>query len=630
MASTAPAIGSNRHGPDRAQSSPGTDVTPSGARRLLRQAPGAAELLAVLAVSVAFGVSFGFNYGVNNQVVYLLGSLQVLEPGLLENDWLASHTTHYHPAFKYLGALLIGLNREGWGVGIGLTFVVAAGCVCLYWLIRNLLADRRQALAAFALLMSIAFITNVRGPGLSYVFDGILQPSTIGTLGLLAAAVFFAQGRWLPSGVCTAFGGLFHANYCVLLIMSLTTAHVLLGRRELFRRLLLQLGPPMLVMLTFLPMILGTAASRHAAEAQQIYFNIRAPHHYVLSSFEHDFVPVIAWQLVGIGVALPAMKRGFVPMQRFGAMLGGLSAIVWGGVALSAAGVAQATHLFPWRIAPHLMLLLQAVTCVSVIRLMCDPSLGRRYSGAEMALLAAGLGALFLHHGIRKQPALPMLLLIVLLAVGTSQIIGWSADAWVSWSRKDPPQALNLTRATWSRAGAWIVMLGASVLFYNAAEVPVRTFDDRSTLIRGIDRYELDLYRWMKSSTQQDAVFLTPPNIETMRYHGQRPIVVDWKGNPVVPEEILEWAQRLQDVTGSRRLGGPRDLSGYDRIDVKRLELLRTKYRIDYAVVRRGIERRLTAFPVAYANRAFTVLDVRGSNTVAQPRAEGVHHQSRQ
>ncbi|MEO5731980.1 MAG: hypothetical protein ABI134_04285, partial [Byssovorax sp.] len=130
-----------------------------------------------LVASLCFGASYGYSYGLDNQVVYMLSALRLLDPTILNQDWLATKTTHYHMAFKYVAAALIAVDRRGWAVAIAQNLAIAAGMMWVYALIR-VLADRRRALAAFLLLLSIAFITRTSAASASYVFDILLQPST--------------------------------------------------------------------------------------------------------------------------------------------------------------------------------------------------------------------------------------------------------------------------------------------------------------------------------------------------------------------------------------------------------------------------------------------------------------------
>ena len=155
-------------------------------------------------------------------------------------------------------------------------------------------------------------------------------------------------------------------------------------------------------------------------------------------------------------------------------------------------------------------------------------------------------------------------------------------------------------RSTWGTGGALVPI----------AQSQLAEFERRSNVFTGIRAGERELYAWMRENTDVGAVFLTPPDVESMRYHGQRAIVVDWKSNPVVPGEVLEWFRRLQDVAG-KPIRSSKDLDGYNSLDEPRLRKLKERYKFDYVVVRRGKERGLP-FTKVYSGPAFVVLDVRG------------------
>src|SRR5688572_2301518 len=72
-----------------------------------------ARVQAVLAI--AFGVALtlslqGYQFGRSNHTVYLIDALRHASPHLLQNDWFATQTLHYHAAF---GLLTRGLMRLG-------------------------------------------------------------------------------------------------------------------------------------------------------------------------------------------------------------------------------------------------------------------------------------------------------------------------------------------------------------------------------------------------------------------------------------------------------------------------------------------------------------------------------------
>jgi hypothetical protein len=547
---------------------------------------------AVAAVaSLAFGVSFGWDYGVDNQVVYLLGSLKMATPGSFQTDWFATQTTHYHPAYELLGALLLLIRRDGALIAYGQTLVIATGTLCMFWTLRVLV--KKLALPSFLLLCCVMFETRTSGMGGSYVFDHILQPSTLAGAAFFAAVPLFAQARWRASSVALAVSGLFHANYMLLSCGVFFVAHLLLGRDGLRRRMLEQFVMPTLVILAFSPMIIATAGSPLAKQAQEIYFNVRAPHHFLLARFQLDLVPFAAWQMIGFGALWPMVRNGKSPLARVAVLATGMATVVWLGVAASAAGSRTATQLFAWRLSPHLEILLQLSTAAVALTVATQPGLVRRWTGPGLALILGGLALLSTAELMAKQPRLPAFL------VATAFVV--VACAALGHSRAKAKLALVVPIVT-----SVLLLAGVGWQF-------VERFDsvrDRSVFLNGINPYDRELTLWMRRNTPKDARFLTHPGIETIRYHGQRAIVVDWKSNPIVPGELLEWIRRLEDVSG-RKIRGAGDLGGYDSLDNTRLEHLKAKYRLDFAVVQRGRERAL-GYPTVWSNARFVVLDLRG------------------
>src|SRR3954471_4649002 len=203
--------------------------------------PRAFEYGVVALAAIAFAASYGFFYGDDNQVVYFLKSLALVD-GVLKNDWFTFHTTQYHRVFIYFGALLLKLNRQGWAVAITQSVCLLLGALVIYRIVKRV-AGAALGVSAFLLLLSILFITRTSSVGASYLFDHILQPSTRGALGSIAGTLFFVEERWLASGVSLALGGAFHANYLVLSFPIFGLSHLALGFKDLPRRLALQFAP---------------------------------------------------------------------------------------------------------------------------------------------------------------------------------------------------------------------------------------------------------------------------------------------------------------------------------------------------------------------------------------------------
>jgi hypothetical protein len=64
----------------------------------------------------------------------------------------------------------------------------------------------------------------------------------------------------------------------------------------------------------------------------------------------------------------------------------------------------------------------------------------------------------------------------------------------------------------------------------------------------------LKLCEWVSNNTPVDAVFLVPPDEESMRLKGRRAIVVNFKSVPQLSSELVEWNKRLSDVLDLRNL----------------------------------------------------------------------------
>ncbi|HEY3498491.1 MAG TPA: DUF6798 domain-containing protein [Polyangiaceae bacterium] len=548
------------------------------------------ELLAVGTIALAYAMSLGWNFGTGGQSTYLVLSLRILDSGLLARDWYATDTTQYHPAFALLGAGLFAIDSSGWAFALGHTLLVAATMTGLYFALR-LTAGQRLALPAYSILMAFGFATNWRGPLMTYVFDGGLQPSGVSSALLLLSVTPFLRERYLKSSILLALSGLFHLNLLLLSCAAFAFAHLLLGRQGLARRLALQLALPALVFAGFLPTLLRSLASPPGFElARRVFVEARNPHHFAVANEWQHFLSFVGWELVGFGCVFALCRGGGDrPLLRLGALGGGMAIVVWGGVLATFASARFAT-LFAWRVLPHAELLLELGAVSVVVRLLADPSLSRRFVPFGAALAIPGVLLLLGYYGAvaHRRPVEILCLLAVALA-------------------------LSALFARQGRAvGRAELVAGGGALLALFALGPLARVPLHSSLLAPVDEGgEAGLFRFMRERTPRDALFLTPPELGGARVLGRRAVIVDWKASPVFPGEILEWHRRLLDVTGARDIRGPADLEGYRTLDAARFERLLARYRFDYAVVRKGDEGRLPDYPRTYENREFVVLRAR-------------------
>jgi hypothetical protein len=564
------------------------------ARRALREWD---RVLAVLA-SAVLALSFGFDYGADNQLIYLLKSLAIANPGILEKDWYASEVTHYHPVFAWLGAGLIALNRDGWAVAIAQVLLITVATTFIYETLRAV-APKRVALAGFLCALPLMIMTRTSSVAVSYAFDAYLQPSGLGSLGLFGAIAMFVRGNFLASGIWIGVAGLFHANYLVLSIPTFGLMHLFLGVKGLPRRLLSNLGPLMIAAIPVLPVIVATATSPDAARAQEILFSIRSPHHYSPGQFYKALAPFAGWQMFGVGLGSALFRGRNTPRGRFGIALAALMALVWIGSGFSTvAYVPRIVQLFVWRFAPYIDMLSAAVGCLVLVKIAVEPGFARRISPALLALAAGGLVVVGTFQTERKNP------FWIALTVVAVALLAWCVREGLELAKRWLP--LPRVEQGWLTHGPSVVLVLSLAFMVHYSVGEIEAIPSNSSLLREGGAKSDDLLAWMRNETPIDAVFLTPPDVDTFRFYGQRAIVVDWKSTPMVPGELVEWLRRLSDVCG-QPIESRRDLRGYGDLDRAHLDRLKAKYHLNYAIVSRGDERKL-GYETVFKNHRYAVV----------------------
>lgn len=543
-------------------------------------------LLAVLLLG--FGLSFGLNYGTSNQAVYLLDSVRALHPNTWAHDWFVSQTHVYHPAYAALGAVLLRLSPSGYGIGFANVVCIALGMLAVYELIKRL-APPQEALPALLIVLLLASVTRTQAPGGTYAFSEIFQPSTLGSLGLIAAGLFFVSGRPLASGLCLAFAGVFHVNYLVLGLCVFGVAWLLSGRERLVPRALAGLGPALLVLVYFLPFLLVSATPGVSAEARRIYIEVRSPHHYCVPLFAWDFSFWIGFQLLGLAALFDQARLGVVFARRVLVLMIGTWVLVIPAALLSSVVVVRLVQqLMAWRVCPQANLLAHAGLATALVSVLRQGRTAARTFGrparwlACAGIFALALGSIVTGHWNATLVVLCLLLVATLVALGLPALIGRLLPDGLS------PRLLA--------AILLLTLLGANV--WRFAHLG-RT----SSLLSGADRGVGELCSWAREHTSEDALFLTPPQEEELRFRCGRAIVVDWKAEPAVPTELLEWYGRLEQVTGRIPFNREADTDGYQSLDAARVGELRARYGFDYVVVERGHELDLGVAPAFTGQR---------------------------
>ena len=132
-----------------------------------------------------------------------------------------------------------------------------------------------------------------------------------------------------------------------------------------------------------------------------------------------------------------------------------------------------------------------------------------------------------------------------------------------------------------------------------------------------VDPDQKELFDWVKLNTPRDSTIVSSPNLAHFSWMSERATIVQFKLNPTDDAAILEWYQRLQDVTGNnspwRDAGFPaaaRFAHDYLRLTTVQVERVMAKYGADYflTTVEQGLE-----LPIAYRNKSYVLYRQRRS-----------------
>jgi hypothetical protein len=134
----------------------------------------------------------------------------------------------------------------------------------------------------------------------------------------------------------------------------------------------------------------------------------------------------------------------------------------------------------------------------------------------------------------------------------------------------------------WAQTGCAIALV---VIFWSHLGIRLRD---------GESADYLEVCRWSRDHTPVDATFLVPPSEESFRLHGQRAIVINFKGAGQLRNEIAQWQERLSDVVGVTDLrtlphsfvAAQDEISRrYDQRPLNELFDVARKYRAEYVVL---------------------------------------------
>lgn len=561
---------------------------------------------------IAVGVS-GFSSD-SNHPTYLPPALHHLNTEYLSNDWWVNSARHYHFVFF---TLVIALARSGvleGGLAI-LNILTVAGALYACFLIISEIT-RSDRITIFAVFVAIFLMTRTfHSLGASYLFTPSLQPSSLAAAATLMAMLCLLRRRLVSCGAWLTVAGLFHVNFLVVNLLFFTIAYLLMfvqgpQQRIEFKStaigLLALLGPSLLLLAIFAPLLLGVGAETlspsQSAVADWIFFRFAVPFHYFPPAYLDRLYPFFCWQLVGLlwtnhAVPDPAQRRVAWAIQV------ALALTIWSATALTTiVFVPFVSRLFLWRLAPFAVLFSVLMTIIGTVR-AADRSMtsASRQDRIILAISLVLLPTLFIPatdiagqvvstYGLWPAAAV---LGILFLRVGLQWEFGLSIPS---------PDRLTCP--------ALVALLLAAIL--------IQPSDGRrsrySLIVRSPEEVnERELFAFVRRSTPNDAMFLIPPDLDYFRLEAERATIIDLKAMPINKSALIEWYRRLADISGAVHPAGPGDvITGFAALDAARIRRLRTRYGIGYIVIRTGQIVHADGWDEVFRNSGYRVMAYRG------------------
>ena len=556
------------------------------------------ENLMFALIIIATSLSFGLGYGIGNQNIYLIDGLVKLNPDFLPGDWFAHATVPHHDQFA---KVIWFVNYLGLPLGIGLTgieiFLRILALAAVYKIMQ--LISHKHTAISFLVILSIIVIEKTSSVAGSYIFSTYLQPSSFGKVFTLIGFLYFLRGNYLISGVCIAFAGYMHTNFLLLGFILLSIAHLFLGKNGFVKRIGLQFVPMMLVFGMELPFLLRIMSSENGPLATHIIQFIRSPHHYVPNTFLHSFFLFSGWSLLGLATLNVIQLDPHFRKRLLGLYSALLLVIVVATLLTTIIFIPLVSQFFFWRMAPFSVLFSQILFVTAAIEYALSKD-HVKINHLGLRLVALFIGSLFIikwysiHYASYSTQ-------FMLLCLGFVTFL-----AMPFLGRMINPEVLGSKVSGYASKACCIgfVLLVLVIEYHNS-------FYRASTLINGFPyKEQSELYSWTKNAPTT-AIFLTPPNMQNFRLHGERAVVVDWKSIPVDPDGAVEWYRRIEDVSGRKNIKSAKEANeGYLTLDIERLEYLQNKYGISFAVLYRGKNNPIGDFPVVFENKTFSVISL--------------------
>ena len=567
----------------------------------------------------------GYAFGTGDQAEQLPPILRLLDPNYLSRDWFVNSTGGFGPrtfysAFVALFARFLGVELAFALLHFACWIAFAIGAARLAGLLMKENGAPRARFFAGILAAWMFWAWGTRVTGANSWLSNLLTPAEVAnTLGLWAIVLWLEKRRF-ASAIFVLIAGAIHPLIGPLGGFTLALASAWSERttqnKSSKTSLVLWLA---LIAAIAIPLLAGYLGDRGGAsltpeqKKQAIYVLAfeRHPWHYVPWTWGTSTWRVWAL-LLGLGlwarreVGAIRLLDGFALVSIAFTILGWVS-IVWQplwplvklqpfrmtiwlelatffylsiflGRRLNSDDTAQRFSVAPWIWTSIFVLqnvgsLPRVGLCVAL--LLASEIVLKQSKNAFPIQLALFVPMLFLGHsgGVR--------LMLWLALVPLLALVG---GAW----------ALQFERGR--RFIAPLSFVGVALLALVALAPIPKIKGARGKIFSGFNYSQpfkgpqAEVARWAKSNTPENALFLLPPQEGDFRLPARRAIVVNFKTFAWGDKGLLDWRERISDVTGNKPLALGNNFieelsDKYNALTPQQITSLQQKYGFDYVVV---------------------------------------------
>lgn len=498
------------------------------------------------------------------QLAYFLHPMHAADPSFLARDWYTSQTAAPHPFFSSLIELLI--KHHGLEPGLFIIHILQFGLILcgLLRLVRLFSDDWRTS------VLTVFFIFFYFSDGLaqSSLYSPIVQASDFAVPFYLFSLIFLFEQKIILSCFFLALSGLIHIHFAIdgvlVLILFMIFNRQGVKVKTYVSGLILFTA---LILPGILPLIREFNFSAPLTDPSifKLFFYFRSPHHYAPTTFELSHTVRVVFPFLFI-VSQPKTQK-IRAAASYGLIVLGLCLLA--ALSIQPFYFPVIARLFFFRLSPFVLILGFIFMSIYLIRSLDAPEIGRKIlvflfltvcllekDSRLFILLNIYLLVLFRLHDrlkitIRKRLAwfyaLPVAVLFLMTHRQTDLLFNSTLSLLILFLLSLRPlrtsgRILIVFAVLWMPALCLHFRLPLKYPWYRPAITPEME-------IAKLDPDLLEICRRIEELTPPDALLLSPPYTDGIRFYAKRAIIVDLHANPYGSAELQEWHKRLETVS---------------------------------------------------------------------------------